>query len=47
MGYQTLTLDEHSALLNKVGNTYMPKEEKAKKKLTLKQLFFIKKKFNK
>ena len=33
---------EFTALLKKVGNTYLP-AEKPKKKLTLKQIFFLKK----
>ena len=45
MGYQRLSVEEHSAMLKKVGNIYMPKEEPKKKKLTLRQLFFLKKKF--
>lgn len=47
MGYQKLSVDELNALLAKVGNSYMPKEEKKKPKLTLKQIFFLKKKFKK
>tara|TARA_R110001592_G_scaffold351693_1_gene649007 strand:- start:374 stop:517 length:144 start_codon:yes stop_codon:yes gene_type:complete len=43
MGYKTLSIEEHTALLKKVGNMYMPKEEKKKPKLTLKQIFFLKK----
>ena len=47
MGYQRLSVEEHSAMLKKVGNMYMLKEEKKKPKLTLRQLFFLKKKFKK
>jgi len=41
-----LTIDEYNALIKKIGNSYMP-EEKKKPKLSLKQIFFLKKKFNK
>ena len=34
---------EYTALLKKVGNSYLP-AEKPKKKMTLKQIFFLKKK---
>ena len=47
MGYQKLSVDDYNALLKKMGNSYMPKEEKKKPKLTLKQIFFFKKRFNK
>lgn len=47
MGYQNLSVDDYNALLAKVGKSYMPKEEKKKPKLTLKQIFFLKKKFKK
>jgi len=46
MGYQNLSVDDYNALLAKVGKAYMPPEKK-KPKLTLKQIFFLKKKFNK
>ena len=39
----TLSHDDYAKLLNKVGNTYMPVEKKKKKKLTIKQIFFLKK----
>lgn len=40
----TLTADEHTALIKSCGNSYLPKEmvEKKKKKLTVKQIFFLK-----
>jgi hypothetical protein len=41
--HQNLSATEHTKLLNKIGNSYMPQEPK-KKKLTLKQIFFLKKK---
>ncbi len=44
MTYKNLTVAEHTALLNKMNKAYMPKEEKKKPKLTLKQIFFLKKK---
>jgi len=47
MSYQKLSVDDYNALLAKVGNSYMPPEEKKKPKLSLKQIFFLKKKFNK
>ena len=46
MAYQNLSVDELNALLAKVGKSYMPPEKK-KPKLTLKQIFFLKKKFKK
>tara|TARA_B110000285_G_C15097588_1_gene603016 strand:+ start:674 stop:823 length:150 start_codon:yes stop_codon:yes gene_type:complete len=39
----TLSHDEYSKLLNKLPNSYMPPTPK-KKKLNLKQIFFLKKK---
>ena len=42
-----LSHEEYAKLLNKVGNSYMPVEEKKKKKMTLRQIFFMKKKFKK
>lgn len=44
MAYQRLTLQEHQVIMNKVGKSYMPTEPK-KKKFTIKQLFYFKKKF--
>lgn len=41
MGYQNLSLEEYGKLLSKA-NGYMPKEEKKKAKLTLKQIFILK-----
>ena len=41
MGYQNLSLEEYGKLLAKA-NGYMPKEEKKKAKLTLKQIFILK-----
>ena len=46
MGYQRLTLQEHEVILTKIGKSYMPPEPK-KPKFTLRQLFFLKKKFKK
>ena len=46
MGYQNLSVDDYNALLAKVGKSYMPKQEK-KPKLSLRQIFFLKKKFKK
>ena len=46
MGYQKLSVDDYNALLAKVGKSYLPPEKK-KPKLTLKQIFFLKKKFKK
>tara|TARA_R110001606_G_scaffold62896_1_gene146090 strand:- start:387 stop:524 length:138 start_codon:yes stop_codon:yes gene_type:complete len=42
--YQKLSPQEHTQLLDRVGQSYLPKEKKKKPKLTLKQLFFLKKK---
>ena len=44
MTYKNLSLAEHTALLNKMHKAYMPPEIKKKPKLTLKQIFFLKKK---
>jgi len=40
--YNKLNLKEYEVIMNKVGKSYMPKEKK-KPKLTLKQIFFLKK----
>lgn len=43
--YGKLTPKEHETILNKVGRKYLPEalqKEKKEKKLTLKQLFFLK-----
>ena len=44
MTYKNLSLAEHTALLNKMRKAYMPPEEKKKPKMTLRQIFFLKKK---
>ena len=41
--HQNLSHDEYAKLLNKIGNSYMP-VQKTKKKLNLKQIFYLKKK---
>ena len=40
--HQNLTHQEYAKLLNKIGNVYMP-VQKPKKKLNLKQIFYLKK----
>ena len=42
----TLSNDEYAKLLNKMDKSYMPVEKK-KKKMTLKQIFFLKNKYKK
>ncbi len=46
MHSNSMTADDYNKLMAKVGNSYMPPEQK-KKKLNLKQIFFFKKKFKK
>jgi len=46
MHSNSMTADDYNKLMTKVGNSYMPPEQK-KKKLNLKQIFFFKKKFKK
>ena len=42
-----LSGDDYNKMLLKVGKSYLPPEPKKKPKFTLRQLFFLKKKFKK
>jgi len=44
--YNKLDNKQYKVIMTKIGKSYMPPEKK-KPKLTLKQLFFLKKKLNK
>jgi len=47
MVYKNLSVDDYNAMMAKIEKSYLPKDEKKKPKLSLKQIFFLKKKFNK
>ena len=45
--YQTINDENYNRMMSKIRKSYIPQEdtEKKKKKLTLKQIFFLKKKY--
>jgi len=45
--YQNLSNEDYARVLKQIGTKYMPPEEKKKKKLNLKQIFIIKKRYKK
>ena len=45
--YQNLTNEDYERILKIIGQKYMPPEEKKKKKLHLKPIFIIKKRYKK
>tara|TARA_R110000744_G_scaffold344280_1_gene449561 strand:- start:271 stop:411 length:141 start_codon:yes stop_codon:yes gene_type:complete len=45
--YGKLSNEDYQKIMSVVGASYMPPEPKQKKKLNLKQIFFLKKKFKK
>ena len=45
--YQNLSNEDYEKILKIIGKKYMPPEEKKKKKLNLKQIFIIKKRYKK
>ena len=45
--YQNLSNEHYARIMKQIGKKYMPAEEKKKKKLNLKQIFIIKKRYKK